>query len=201
MGSSRAGVGAHTRLGCSWTATRMLLLLLVAVLSFQQAAGFTTTSTATAFISSPHRPTSTPSFVTTLDASTKGGVAPTTAAVEEEHGDDHYDLTLLSPCKINLFLRILGKREDGFHDLASLFQTIGFGDTLKFKMLSEDNDTDDEEEDTSSDEVQDLFKCNMKGVPLDKTNLVLRAVDLMRKKTGNTKQVRGYIFLIPTLIL
>ncbi|XP_022880771.1 4-diphosphocytidyl-2-C-methyl-D-erythritol kinase, chloroplastic-like [Olea europaea var. sylvestris] len=30
-------------------------------------------------------------------------------------------LTLFSPCKINVFLRITGKREDGYHDLASLF--------------------------------------------------------------------------------
>lgn len=30
-------------------------------------------------------------------------------------------LTLFSPCKINVFLRITNKREDGYHDLASLF--------------------------------------------------------------------------------
>ncbi|XP_050246212.1 4-diphosphocytidyl-2-C-methyl-D-erythritol kinase, chloroplastic-like isoform X2 [Quercus robur] len=30
-------------------------------------------------------------------------------------------LTLFSPCKVNVFLRITNKREDGFHDLASLF--------------------------------------------------------------------------------
>ncbi|RVW28193.1 4-diphosphocytidyl-2-C-methyl-D-erythritol kinase, chloroplastic/chromoplastic [Vitis vinifera] len=33
-------------------------------------------------------------------------------------------LTLFSPCKINVFLRITGKRADGFHDLASLFHII-----------------------------------------------------------------------------
>jgi 4-diphosphocytidyl-2C-methyl-D-erythritol kinase len=34
---------------------------------------------------------------------------------------------------VNLFLRIIRKREDGYHDLASLFQTVGFGDKLYFQ--------------------------------------------------------------------
>lgn len=44
-----------------------------------------------------------------------------------------YDLELFSPAKVNLFLRIIRRREDGYHELASLFQTVGFGDTLLFK--------------------------------------------------------------------
>jgi len=85
-------------------------------------------------------------------------------------------LELFSPCKINLFLRIIRKREDGFHDLASLFQAIGFGDTLELTPLPETDDNDD----ASADE----FTCNMPGVPVDSTNLVIRALALMREKTG-----------------
>jgi len=92
---------------------------------------------------------------------------------------DEYDLSLFSPCKINLFLRILGKRPDGFHDLASLFQTVAFGDTLHLKLLSSDDTNPAKEDD---------FGCNMKGVPTDKTNLVIRALDLVRNKTGNEDQ-------------
>ena len=84
-------------------------------------------------------------------------------------------LELFSPCKINLFLRIIRKREDGFHDLASLFQAIGFGDTLELTPLGETAD---------EGEGSDEFTCNMPGVPVDSTNLVLRALDLMREKTG-----------------
>eukprot|EP00536_Pseudo-nitzschia_multiseries_P015785 jgi/Psemu1/320923/estExt_fgenesh1_pm.C_9540007 len=87
----------------------------------------------------------------------------------------HATLELFSPCKINLFLRIIRKREDGFHDLASLFQAIGFGDTLELTPLAES---------TEEEEVSDEFTCNMPGVPVDSTNLVLRALDLMREKTG-----------------
>lgn len=91
-----------------------------------------------------------------------------------------YDLSLFSPCKINLFLRIIRKRPDGFHDLASLFQTIGFGDMLHLKLLSSSpNDDDDDTIDS------DIFECNMEGVPTDKSNLVIRALDLVREKTGN----------------
>lgn len=35
-----------------------------------------------------------------------------------------------APAKINLFLDILSKRPDGYHDLGTLFQTIDAGDTL-----------------------------------------------------------------------
>jgi 4-diphosphocytidyl-2-C-methyl-D-erythritol kinase len=79
-------------------------------------------------------------------------------------------LTLFSPCKINLFLRILRKRDDGYHELASLFQAVGFGDTLELSVLQGDADSDE-------------FECNMPGVPVDQTNLVLRALTLMREKT------------------
>ena len=81
-------------------------------------------------------------------------------------------LSLFSPCKINLFLRIIRKREDGFHDLASLFQAVGFGDTLNLSLTSGDGDK---------------FSCNMQGVPTDSSNLVLRALQLMREKTGKTE--------------
>jgi hypothetical protein len=80
-------------------------------------------------------------------------------------------LSLFSPCKINLFLRIIRKREDGFHDLASLFQAIDFGDTLEMTLLDESAEADD-------------FSCNMAGVPLDSSNLVIRALELMRTQTG-----------------
>jgi len=84
----------------------------------------------------------------------------------------HNSLTLFSPCKINLFLRVLRKRPDGYHDLASLFQTVAFGDTLHLKM--------------DPNAAEDSMECNMVGVPVDKTNLVLRAIELVKTKTGRT---------------
>ena len=97
-------------------------------------------------------------------------------------------LTLFSPCKINLFLRILRKRDDGFHDLASLFQAVGFGDTLHLEIIDQPNVNDDNNNNNKDDNDNvaqaDEFTCNMPGVPLDQSNLVLRALTLMREKTG-----------------
>ncbi|XP_004499437.1 4-diphosphocytidyl-2-C-methyl-D-erythritol kinase, chloroplastic [Cicer arietinum] len=82
-------------------------------------------------------------------------------------------LTLFSPCKINVFLRITNKREDGYHDLASLFQVISLGDILKFSL--------------SPSNTKDALSTNVSGVPLDDRNLIIKALNLYRKKTGTEK--------------
>jgi 4-diphosphocytidyl-2-C-methyl-D-erythritol kinase len=72
-----------------------------------------------------------------------------------------------SPAKINLFLRILRRREDGYHDLASLFQVVDLGDTIDL---------------TFSD--IDRLTCTDSTLPLDRSNLIWKAVDLFHRKTG-----------------
>nr|UYR28638.1 4-diphosphocytidyl-2-C-methyl-D-erythritol kinase [Andrographis alata] len=79
-------------------------------------------------------------------------------------------LTLFSPCKINVFLRITGKRADGYHDLASLFHVISLGDEIKFSL--------------SPSKSKDRLSTNVPGIPLDERNLIIKALNLFRKKTG-----------------
>ncbi|EFJ38167.1 hypothetical protein SELMODRAFT_74466, partial [Selaginella moellendorffii] len=81
------------------------------------------------------------------------------------------NLTLFSPSKINVFLRITSKRPDGYHDLASLFHVISLGDTLKFSV--------------SPSKKKDSLTTNVFGIPLDDSNLVIKALNLYRKKTGS----------------
>ncbi|WP_108896995.1 4-(cytidine 5'-diphospho)-2-C-methyl-D-erythritol kinase [Chlamydia serpentis] len=44
-----------------------------------------------------------------------------------------------SPAKLNLFLKIWGKRSDGFHELTTFYQTIDFGDILSLTSSAKDS--------------------------------------------------------------
>ena len=77
-------------------------------------------------------------------------------------------LSLLSPAKINLFLHIIGRREDGYHNLQTLFQLLDYGDRLDI-------------ESNQSGEIQLLSP--MKDVP-DKDNLIFLAAQAIQKYTG-----------------
>ena len=46
-------------------------------------------------------------------------------------------LTVSSPAKVNLFLKVLGRRRDGFHELITLFHRISLRDRLTLKKISE----------------------------------------------------------------
>ena len=47
------------------------------------------------------------------------------------------NLTLTAPAKLNLFLHINNQREDGYHELESLFTFLDFGDELAFSLTNE----------------------------------------------------------------
>src|SRR5262249_44512681 len=41
-------------------------------------------------------------------------------------------VTVWAPAKVNLFLEVLAKRPDGYHDIATLMVAVGLHDTLEF---------------------------------------------------------------------
>lgn len=92
-----------------------------------------------------------------------------------------WDLQLCSPSKINLFLRVTRRRDDGFHDLASLFQTLSLHDKLYFRV--------------TTDTGKDTMECNIGGIPTDERNLIIRAFQTYRKYTGLDKQDDNKQFL------
>jgi len=82
-----------------------------------------------------------------------------------------YELSLRSPCKVNLFLRITGKRPNGYHDLSSLFQTISLSDYMHFSKLP-------------IGATRDELECSDPTLQVDDSNLVVKALNLMRSKSS-----------------
>jgi 4-diphosphocytidyl-2-C-methyl-D-erythritol kinase len=75
-------------------------------------------------------------------------------------------LKLFSPAKLNLFFRILAKRLDGFHEIASLFQAIDLFDSISIERAK-----------------RDAFSSNEHSLEKDPSNTVLKALCLFRKKS------------------
>lgn len=71
--------------------------------------------------------------------------------------------------KINLTLDVLGKREDGYHDLKSVMQTISIRDDVQI-----DIDTGTPWE----------LHCTMEGIPTDQRNLAWKAAEVFFDATG-----------------
>ncbi len=82
---------------------------------------------------------------------------------------DQTTISILAPGKINLFLKVVGKRPDGYHDIFSWFQTISLCDRLEISKL----ETDDVE-----------ILTTAKNIPTGPDNLVYKAAQLFQKKTG-----------------
>ena len=76
-------------------------------------------------------------------------------------------LTLPAFAKINLSLHVLHRRADGYHDLNTIFQTISVHDTLKVER---------------ADDGTVEFSCDDRTLPLDESNLVVRAAEMLRQR-------------------
>lgn len=77
-------------------------------------------------------------------------------------------LTLFSPVKVNLYLRIVGKRSDGYHELETVMAPLDFGDTLTFEPLSSGI----------------TLRCDNPSLPTDDSNLVVRAAKRLAECFG-----------------
>ena len=75
------------------------------------------------------------------------------------------------PAKINLTLKVLNKREDGFHNIESIMQTINLFDYLTINFEPSEN-------------VEIILDGNSKEIPYNEKNLVYKAVDLYLKTAG-----------------
>lgn len=83
-------------------------------------------------------------------------------------------MQVIAPAKINLSLRVLGRRGDGFHEIETLIAPISVCDEIKIEGLSSKNEI--------------VFRCDDPSVPKGDDNLVVRAAKLffeaMKLETG-----------------
>ena len=88
-------------------------------------------------------------------------------------------LYVKSPAKINLHLEIIGKREDGFHELAMIMQNIDLSDYLEF-------------ENNQIGEIKLNSDC--KDLCLNDDNLIIKAANYLKEISKN-KELGANIFL------
>ncbi len=77
-------------------------------------------------------------------------------------------LTLPAPAKLNLFLHITGRRDDGYHNLQTLFQLLDHGDKLQF---------------TLRDDGEIRLTPAIAGVPHEE-NLIVKAARALQQASG-----------------
>ena len=78
-------------------------------------------------------------------------------------------INIKSPAKINLHLEVIGKREDGFHELAMIMQNIDLADYLEFEINNEGL-------------IKLESDCN--DLSLSDNNLIVKSANLLRKKSN-----------------
>lgn len=83
-------------------------------------------------------------------------------------------VTVFSPAKINLSLAVTGRRADGFHDLVSVTAPLQFGDELTAELVAA----------PTAGTAPFSLTCDAADVPLDDSNLVLKAARLFAATTG-----------------
>jgi len=76
-------------------------------------------------------------------------------------------IIIKSPAKINLHLEVIGKREDGFHELAMIMQNIDLSDYLEFQINNEGL-------------IKLESDCNYLSLSSD--NLIVKSANLLKKK-------------------
>ena len=86
-------------------------------------------------------------------------------------------LTIKSPAKINLFLRVLKKRDDGYHEIRTLMQALDLCDELTMEKTTGGIG----------------LTCDHPGCPGDERNLAFQAASLLLREAGIDGGVRIHL--------
>ena len=88
-------------------------------------------------------------------------------------------MTFHSPAKINLWLRVLGKRPDGFHEVQTRLCRLALGDLVEVEHRGAGTDV--------------RLTCSEPGVPLDESNLAMKALRAFESRTGKQSSWRIHL--------
>ncbi len=95
--------------------------------------------------------------------------------------------TIKAYAKINLGLRIIGRRDDGYHELRTVYQSVSLADTVKVSIIP------------SRVRSRVSLECAGLPVPAGRDNLVVRAAELLCDELGLKLQIRIHLTkTIPT---
>ncbi len=86
-------------------------------------------------------------------------------------------MQLQSPSKINLYLNVLYKREDGFHEIETLFERISVCDTLSFSKAP----------------AGIVLSTDVKDLPIGPDNLIFKAATLLKQRFKVAEGVRIHL--------
>ncbi|MCX5806255.1 MAG: 4-(cytidine 5'-diphospho)-2-C-methyl-D-erythritol kinase [Proteobacteria bacterium] len=84
----------------------------------------------------------------------------------------------MSPAKVNLFLKVLSKRDDGYHNIISIVSPVSIYDVIYFK--------------NQDDEIVTV-KDNKNCLPEGHANTIYRAAMLLKKRYGINKGINIYV--------
>ena len=87
---------------------------------------------------------------------------------QAQPGHSIAQLKVFSPAKINLYLRILGKRPDGYHELETVMLLLQFGDEITLQLST----------------TGLTLECDHPDLPTDDSNIALRAAKLLAEHSG-----------------
>jgi len=100
-------------------------------------------------------------------------------------------MQISAPAKVNLYLELLGKRSDGFHELETIMTTVSLFDQLSFTA----NSTGQLELSIHMPESlnhQSAIATAAEPIPTDERNLVIKSLLLLRRLKNETDaDVRG----------
>jgi 4-diphosphocytidyl-2-C-methyl-D-erythritol kinase len=83
-------------------------------------------------------------------------------------------LVLFAPAKINLWLEVIGKRTDGYHELSTLMLPVGIYDRIEISLIPHGI----------------ILECSDASLPYDAGNLAWRAADFYLRESGMEGGVR-----------